>query len=209
MNTLILSNTPHEEAHTYKHELEKQAQKPIFIESFIEEELKIEHAHEIRRQSVLCYAGQKFIIIAAHHFNVFAQNALLKILEEPPPQTHFILIARSKHALLSTLLSRLTYVDRRIKTPTDHFDLDLRTCNAQDICNYLQELDKIYSNPEEIKVRLYALLRALQESALPLPLDLLQSLDSAVHANGFYYRPSYNLLPLLLRVLELRGVKCF
>ncbi|WP_104726111.1 DNA polymerase III subunit delta' [Helicobacter felis] len=209
MNTLILSHTPHEEAHAYKEELEKQAQEPILIESFIQEELKVEHAHEIRRRAMLCDAEQKFIIIAAHYFNLFSQNALLKILEEPPPQTHFILIAKNKHALLNTLLSRLICADRRTKTPIDPFGLDLRTCGVQDVCNYLQELDKTHLTPEEIKMRLYSLLRALQEIALPLPLDLLQSLDSAIHANTLYYRPSYNFLPLLLRVLQLRGVACF
>lgn len=35
-----------------------------------------------------------------------ASNALLKVLEEPPPATHFILVTSSSHRLLSTIRSR-------------------------------------------------------------------------------------------------------
>lgn len=36
-----------------------------------------------------------------------AQNALLKVLEEPVPRTHFFLITSNSHTLLPTVLSRL------------------------------------------------------------------------------------------------------
>ncbi|MDQ5928066.1 MAG: polymerase subunit delta, partial [Patescibacteria group bacterium] len=36
-----------------------------------------------------------------------AQNALLKVLEEPVPHTHFFLITSNPHTLLPTVLSRL------------------------------------------------------------------------------------------------------
>lgn len=47
-----------------------------------------------------------FIIDPADAMNDSAQNALLKILEEPPESVVFILTATSKTALLSTILSR-------------------------------------------------------------------------------------------------------
>ncbi len=46
------------------------------------------------------------IIEQAHTLNEQSQNALLKVLEEPPGQTVFILLAENKSALLSTVLSR-------------------------------------------------------------------------------------------------------
>lgn len=52
--------------------------------------------------------GRVFIIDKAHTLNPQSQNALLKILEEPPANTYFILIAESKAALLETVLSRST-----------------------------------------------------------------------------------------------------
>lgn len=47
-----------------------------------------------------------YILANAHCMNQNAQNALLKILEEPPKYVVFILTANSKSALLSTVLSR-------------------------------------------------------------------------------------------------------
>ncbi|MEE1330158.1 MAG: hypothetical protein U0K18_03020, partial [Acutalibacteraceae bacterium] len=49
-----------------------------------------------------------FIIDFADTMNEQSQNALLKVLEEPPGNTFFLLIAESKAALLDTILSRCT-----------------------------------------------------------------------------------------------------
>lgn len=51
-----------------------------------------------------------FIIESADTMNSQSQNAILKILEEPPGQTVFILNVRSRAALLPTIISRcVTY----------------------------------------------------------------------------------------------------
>ena len=47
-----------------------------------------------------------YILANAHCMNQNAQNALLKILEEPPKYVVFIMTTNSKSALLSTVLSR-------------------------------------------------------------------------------------------------------
>jgi DNA polymerase III subunit delta' len=43
--------------------------------------------------------------------NVAASNALLKLLEEPPPRTQFLLISHQRQALLPTILSRCMQVE--------------------------------------------------------------------------------------------------
>lgn len=51
--------------------------------------------------------GRKIIVVSpAEALNVAAANALLKNLEEPPPQTHFILISHRPHRLMRTIISR-------------------------------------------------------------------------------------------------------
>ncbi len=47
-----------------------------------------------------------FIIDCAHTMNEQSQNALLKVLEEPPKTVMFILISESKASLLDTIISR-------------------------------------------------------------------------------------------------------
>tara|TARA_R110002110_G_scaffold404606_1_gene623182 strand:- start:225030 stop:226019 length:990 start_codon:yes stop_codon:yes gene_type:complete len=57
-------------------------------------------------------AQVKIVVIChAHLLNVASQNALLKILEEPPQSVHFILTSAKPHLLLPTIKSRcLSYV---------------------------------------------------------------------------------------------------
>jgi len=56
-------------------------------------------------------AKYRFVIISdAHHMNVEAANALLKVLEEPPPHTYLILTAYHLHDLLPTIASRCQHV---------------------------------------------------------------------------------------------------
>ena len=50
--------------------------------------------------------GKVFVVREIHLANVFAQNALLKTLEEPPDSTELILLADQLEGLLPTVLSR-------------------------------------------------------------------------------------------------------
>ena len=51
-------------------------------------------------------AANVFIIDSADTMNEQSQNALLKVLEEPPQNTYFILIAQNKASFLQTVISR-------------------------------------------------------------------------------------------------------
>lgn len=56
---------------------------------------------------------QVYIIDEADKMNAQAQNAFLKLLEEPAPNIHFILTAHAPHKLLPTVLSRVQRVPVR------------------------------------------------------------------------------------------------
>lgn len=74
-------------------------------------EIKVETARAIRSDcAVLPGDGDRrvFLIRHAHHMNASAQNALLKLLEEPPPYAFFILMTENAGAILPTILSRCT-----------------------------------------------------------------------------------------------------
>ncbi|MEK7180400.1 MAG: hypothetical protein AAB706_02905 [Patescibacteria group bacterium] len=60
------------------------------------------------RQSLTSFGGGlKVFIVSADSVTFEAQNALLKVFEEPTPKTHFFLILPSTEALLPTFLSRV------------------------------------------------------------------------------------------------------
>ena len=56
--------------------------------------------------------ARKIFIVAFHFITREAQNAFLKLFEEPFPGTHFFLITRSASVLLPTLRSRLQVIRR-------------------------------------------------------------------------------------------------
>ena len=67
-----------------------------------------EAADILRRLSLTAHAGgwKVQIIWGAHLMRVDTANKLLKLLEEPPKKTLFVLLADSTEALLATILSR-------------------------------------------------------------------------------------------------------
>ncbi|MFK7959263.1 MAG: ATP-binding protein [Phycisphaerales bacterium] len=63
--------------------------------------------------------GKVFIIDESELLDVTSQNALLKTLEEPPPQTYIILVTSRPERLLPTIRSRSQLVRFRALTPAD------------------------------------------------------------------------------------------
>ncbi|GAJ09349.1 unnamed protein product, partial [marine sediment metagenome] len=71
--------------------------------------IKIEQIRDLKRQTgYKLFEGKKkvWIIKEADKLTLEAANSLLKILEEPPPDTVFILISKTQERLLPTILSR-------------------------------------------------------------------------------------------------------
>ncbi len=78
------------------------------------EDFLIEHAREAIERAVLTGERDRIFLLTALRFTPIAQNKLLKILEEPPAKTHFILMTPSKAGLLPTIRSRLAIENRLI-----------------------------------------------------------------------------------------------
>jgi DNA polymerase III subunit delta' len=71
-------------------------------------QIKIEQARDVIQQLSLSVWGRSRVVIIndAHLLNPQAANALLKSIEEPPPNTYFILLSTSQENVLKTLRSR-------------------------------------------------------------------------------------------------------
>jgi len=63
--------------------------------------------------------GKKIFIVRTHTMTREAQNALLKVFEEPTPDTHFFILIRTKEGILATLLSRSVLIEET-DTSTTH-----------------------------------------------------------------------------------------
>lgn len=86
---------------------------PAHLHIFERDEFKIEDAKEVTKEAYIATEEPKVLAMFALRYNIYAQNALLKILEEPPKNVIFILVAKAKSVFLPTILSRLPL--RKIK----------------------------------------------------------------------------------------------
>ncbi len=123
---------------------------------FIEPEkaqIKVEQAHEVRSFLNLQAVSQARVVVidSADKMNPMAANALLKLIEEPPPDTYFFLIAPTSEHVLPTIRSRsqivtfhpLQMADLRKKLPQSP-EWALRLCQGSlEKLGQLQEKDFI------------------------------------------------------------------
>ncbi|MCA9537371.1 MAG: DNA polymerase III subunit delta' [Myxococcales bacterium] len=75
----------------------------------LERQIRIEQVRELQRAlSFKSFEGARRVVLLleAEKMNPATANALLKTLEEPGPDTHFILVTAAPHTLLPTVISR-------------------------------------------------------------------------------------------------------
>lgn len=98
-----------------------------------------------------------FIIEDAHRMNEQAQNALLKVLEEPPASVVFILLVPSKTMLLDTIVSRCVLLgtltaqaDNSTQLETANSFIDLLLSGSEyEMLKLLSPLEKSRADAEE------------------------------------------------------------
>ena len=94
--------------------------------------------------------GDKSIFCIAKNFRVEAQNAMLKLLEEPPEDTKIFIITNSKSGILATIRSRLPIIDIREKiSPPQPLRLEL---NLKNIFEFIKSIDKISKDDAKEKL---------------------------------------------------------
>ena len=123
-------------------------------EKVLADELKVEHIQQIRELAYIAQKNKKTILIAAEKYSIISQNALLKLLEEPPKNIDFILLAKSKYSLLDTIKSRLI-IEIKIYNTVTKSDIDITYISNEKILELLkQDLDI-----NEIKALIYKILK--------------------------------------------------
>jgi hypothetical protein len=71
--------------------------------------IDIDTARALKTWANTSYSTKKTALISFHTITIPAQNALLKMLEEPQETSSFILVTSNKEALIPTLYSRLQH----------------------------------------------------------------------------------------------------
>ncbi|BCD60139.1 MULTISPECIES: DNA polymerase III subunit delta' [unclassified Nitratiruptor] len=105
---------------------------------FEENEIKLELAKEAIKEAFIATKEEKYIVLLGNRFNIYAQNALLKVLEEPPNNVYFILVSKAKSTFLPTILSRLPVV--KIKGESTE-PIDLETFDLEILYDLVKRKD--------------------------------------------------------------------
>ena len=101
LESTLLSKNDHNDLH----EIHKDATKPLTIEEV--RELKTELVHRPTSSSEVARIA---IIYKCDGASTEAQNALLKLLEEPPTKTLIVIHVEKKSHVLETIISRCHYI---------------------------------------------------------------------------------------------------
>ena len=172
-----------------------------YVEVFEREDFKIDDAKEVIAQSYLTREKQSLIILAANKYNHAAQNALLKIIEEPPSKIQFILIA---NALLPTIRSRMRIITHKSNLELPPFALNVKKLSLQEIYHFCKQNEGKAPSKEETKLQIESLLFALNEAEIKLTHRELSLFDTAIklNQNDATEKHNYIFLPLLLRIYQ-------
>ncbi|MCX6061550.1 MAG: DNA polymerase III subunit delta' [Campylobacterales bacterium] len=115
---------------------------PLRSVRFICEDFKIEDAKEVIAEAYRSEENTKTLILGAKSFTIPAQNALLKILEEPPRNIVFILMAPNKSTFLPTVRSRMSLQVEQESKKYEPLSLVLRQLDISEMFRWVKEHDK-------------------------------------------------------------------
>ena len=93
----------------------------------LNKQFTIDISKKVILESTITSHDTKYIILLGISFNIPAQNALLKLLEESPKNTVVLILVSNKQQLLSTVISRMhiqyvKYNKYNLNIPTDTID---------------------------------------------------------------------------------------
>lgn len=176
----------------------KEELHPNRVVGFIEEgDFKIEHAKAVINEAYISESQTKYIILGAKNFNIISQNALLKVLEEPPRNIEFIIISATKSNLLPTVRSRLPMLKGDITHELQEIDLNLLRIDYAQVFAFLKEHSRIGKN--EAKSLLEALYyRATVIDKLLLSQKQLDNFDMAYRLLEVNSKPQNIFATLLM-----------
>jgi len=99
----------------------------------------VDDAKEAIAKAYIASEVDTILILGAKVFSTVVQNKLLKIIEEPPSKTEFILVTNSKSTILPTIKSRLP-VTVLSSVMLDDIDIpDVKTLNLATVYEFSQK----------------------------------------------------------------------
>ena len=168
---------------------------------FCKDEFLIDDAKEVIKEAYIAESANKYLILVAKGYRVEAQNALLKILEEPPRHIVFIVVAPSKTAFLPTIRSRLLQKELLVEHETIQSGLNLKQLDLSDVYPFIQK----HQNAEKgfLKELVQAIVfEAINEHHLRFSENELDHFKKLLHLVELNTRGQTILTSLLLTIMQ-------
>lgn len=160
-------------------------------------ELGIDDARELIAESYIATKEAKYLLVCARSFRNEAQNALLKVIEEPPLGICIFLVTSSKSALLPTIRSRLALINLKSRPQySSNFGMNLDKPSLNEIYTFIRKCETLPKN--EAKEALYAFLFTLMQ-APTTHYAWGDTIDRAWKLIELNSRPSFVFSQLLMR----------
>ncbi len=135
---IIVCDNIEERSASLQHELASHR-----VVTFLRDDFKIEDAKAVTAEAYIAEEAVKYLVLAAKTFNVISQNALLKLLEEPPRNIEMIIITESKSTLLPTVRSRLKITKEQSAVIREEVDIRLANLNLSTLFSFVKAHDRL------------------------------------------------------------------
>ncbi len=116
---------------------------PNRVVSYLRDDFKIDDSKAVIAEAYIAEEHVKYLVLAAKTFNTISQNALLKLLEEPPRNIEIIIITESKSTLLPTVRSRLKIIKEQSVIVHRELDLKLSNLNLATLFDFVKAHDRL------------------------------------------------------------------
>ena len=167
---------------------------------FESDEFKVDNAKEVIAEAYISSVEEKFIALIGRSFNKESQNALLKVLEEPPHNIHFLIFVPYKNVLIPTIRSRMRLINKKTFTPLPPLELDVANLNYIKVFEFLKSLEGIPRLEAQEKIE--RLLIGIHQSGIVLSQKELELFDLALKSNAGYERLGLIMAPILIALIE-------
>ena len=104
-----------------------------------EKSFGVDDAKEVIAKAYMASEETTVIILSAKVFSPVVQNKLLKVIEEPPKNTEFILLTSSKATILGTIRSRLPITVLSEAKEEEVLGLELAQLSLSSVYEFIQE----------------------------------------------------------------------
>lgn len=110
---------------------------------------------------------KKIIVISANFVTEQAQNAMLKLFEEPIESTHLFLISPSSKNFIKTFKSRVVFLDSLVEEKSDLSEAkSFLKASLRERLDFIKELIEKISDEKESKIRVVNLLGLIEKLLL-------------------------------------------